>query len=364
MRWLQSGKRALWLDRALDEIAAGRSVEDALGAIPEPWRETLREEVEAAAWVASRRESLVHLSAGKVHRQLASSVRRPKVARRKTAKRRLRWQWAGAVALVVVVLLSTTATVFAQKAVPGDMLYGAKRLTEAIEIALPLSDAQRVSLLLTFAERRIEEAEIVSARGQSAAAVDLLQEYVREIEQVESIPSDENNVPAGWVERVRRQQQRLERLQGTLSGKAGNAASIAAAAVRDLMHRWDHGKPDAGQGAKHSPPVEQNTTHHDGHQGIDSDPVSVEGTPAPVQEHGSDRDNAGDEEHDQAGDSDNHGQNDKNDNSHNQGNGNDHSQGDTQGNNNGHGGNSENNQGNEHHDRNSKGNNQGKNNKP
>lgn len=103
----------------------------------------------------------------------------------KTVRRRriryARWIWrpaAAALLIVMALLIGSIGVAYASAdALPGDLLYGVKRGVEEARLALTLSPTADATLLLTFANRRIEEAEASFALGRGAAASKALESY-------------------------------------------------------------------------------------------------------------------------------------------------------------------------------------------
>ncbi len=89
---------------------------------------------------------------------------------RKPFQRQMVLRWAAAACLIMVILVSGTATVSAQS-LPGDTLYPVKRLVERGRLALT-GDEGEVELRLKYAERRLDEfAELQADRGEINADV-------------------------------------------------------------------------------------------------------------------------------------------------------------------------------------------------
>ena len=79
-------------------------------------------------------------------------------------------------AAAILVLVLAGATSAAASSLPGDPLYGVKRATEDVRLALTFDDVSRTQLLSELTDRRLEElAEIVKRRPASAPTA--TQEY-------------------------------------------------------------------------------------------------------------------------------------------------------------------------------------------
>jgi hypothetical protein len=72
-----------------------------------------------------------------------------------------------AAALIIFVLSSTTNA--AAASLPGDPLYGLKRATESVELALTFDEVARLQLLAQLADRRLEELAALTSRDAKLA---------------------------------------------------------------------------------------------------------------------------------------------------------------------------------------------------
>ena len=85
-------------------------------------------------------------------------------------------------AAVVLVLVLAGATSAAASSLPGDALYGLKRATEDVRLALTFDDVARTQLLSELTDRRLEElAEIATHRPSSAPTA--TQEYADAVDR-------------------------------------------------------------------------------------------------------------------------------------------------------------------------------------
>lgn len=94
-------------------------------------------------------------------------------------------------ALLVMALLLMSGTAYgAQGALPGDILYPVKRsINEPIEIAITVSPISRAEVALEHADRRLQEAEILTVRGEldEATALDLGLDFEKKSSKVEEL---------------------------------------------------------------------------------------------------------------------------------------------------------------------------------
>ncbi|MEK6207495.1 MAG: DUF5667 domain-containing protein [Chloroflexota bacterium] len=92
-------------------------------------------------------------------------------------------------AMAVLVLVLAGATSAAASSIPGDALYGVKRATEDVRLALTFDPLARTQLLSEMTDRRLEElAEIAKRRPSSAPAA--TQEYADAVERFENALDD------------------------------------------------------------------------------------------------------------------------------------------------------------------------------
>lgn len=92
-------------------------------------------------------------------------------------------------AMAVLVLVLAGATSAAASSIPGDALYGVKRATEDVRLALTFDPLARTQLLSEMTDRRLEElAEIAKRRPSSAPAA--TQDYADAVERFENALDD------------------------------------------------------------------------------------------------------------------------------------------------------------------------------
>jgi len=154
------------LDRCLDLLQEGRSIEQCLHLYPEVADDLepllrvageLQRLPEAEPRPAALRTALLRAGAALPSRSdvldfsqdsgLRSSVRRSPV--------RIAFRWAAAAAAVLVLTLGLGTA--SANSVPGDFLYPIKLATERVTFALTTSTDRRVELHLSFADSRLEE---------------------------------------------------------------------------------------------------------------------------------------------------------------------------------------------------------------
>jgi len=71
---------------------------------------------------------------------------------------------AGGIAVIVVALATTSVTFAAQNAVPGEILFPLKKISERAALAIPFSADARSAIGLSFAQRRLDEMATLKER--------------------------------------------------------------------------------------------------------------------------------------------------------------------------------------------------------
>lgn len=104
------------------------------------------------------------------------------VARRLAARPGLRLALSG-VAVAALAIGGLTAA--AAGSLPGQPLYGYKTGLEEVRLALTLDPNANAQLRLSFAQRRLDEAKQLIARGQVAEGVSLVDQYDRAVGQAD-----------------------------------------------------------------------------------------------------------------------------------------------------------------------------------
>ncbi|MBI5669398.1 MAG: LysM peptidoglycan-binding domain-containing protein [Chloroflexi bacterium] len=136
----------------IDRLAAGQSLDDCLRRYPQ-YARTLRPLLEAGLTVRRARvhPAEVSLAQARVRDRVALAARTLPAQRRAYPLRALATL---AASLVIVFFLATGgAAIVAQSSLPGDPLYGLKRLTETVR----LSFSSNSQLAAEFAARRVDE---------------------------------------------------------------------------------------------------------------------------------------------------------------------------------------------------------------
>ena len=85
-------------------------------------------------------------------------------------------------AAAILVLVGAGATSAAASSLPGDPLYGVKRASEDVQLALTFDDVARIQLLSQFTDRRLDELTQI-AKQRPTGAPTATQEYADAVER-------------------------------------------------------------------------------------------------------------------------------------------------------------------------------------
>ncbi len=260
------------LERVLYALKQGKSLEEALSELPPHEAERIRPEAEAAAWLYRQEAALDEATAAwrpqwkRIQPQL-----RPHKAPAPHSQRQRAWSWprlqrawhfaVAAVLMVFVLLGGTWTAVSAQQALPGDWRYPIKRLIENTQYYLTPDKASRVALEVTFAQRRLEESEILLKQGKTDLITQTLNAYHRHM-QIALQLAQQTSLPPKETQRlssqINAQAQTLAQLQKQLPPQVRPAVKageeIVSKAARAFRH---HGAPNH---ARPSPPSASATT--------------------------------------------------------------------------------------------------------
>ncbi|HVL88892.1 MAG TPA: DUF5667 domain-containing protein [Actinomycetota bacterium] len=257
------------LDRALDAVVAG---DEALLPEASMIRAALRREVPDAVardhLAAIRSAADPQLASPERSPEpdttkLSSPERYPDAQRRPAAdivpiddvrKRRVgRGRRRGAVAVLAAAMLLTfgsgSALAAAAGTKPGDALYGVKRASERIALAMRLSPESKAALHLQLAERRIDEIDALAAEGQDVT--DLAADFAASLEAAGEGASSE--ALGRILERTRAHIAHLneilnqvpEQAQQGLERAIDNAERQQQRTEERRQQTQDRGKPDA-----------------------------------------------------------------------------------------------------------------------
>ena len=146
-------------EQCLERLARGQTIEDCLAAFPDE-ADQLRPLLYAGMTVRRAEVGIAEASSAqeRARRRYEEALRQPRPARRIVP-----WPALATLAAAFVLVFGVLAVV-AQSALPGEGLFGLKRLTEDVRLAL-LGGA---GLADEFAQRRIEEISLLLIRQQEA----------------------------------------------------------------------------------------------------------------------------------------------------------------------------------------------------
>ncbi len=178
------------LDKCLDDLAKGQSLEECLNSHPEAVALSpilsLAVELKELPQPEPRREALQGLlvkAGASLPKHGPGALLAPEISRARWAgSRRPIWptlRWASALAACAVVAFGVGTA--ASQSLPGSVFYPIKLFTERVTFALTIEPAKRAELRLSFADDRLDELAR-SAREQGKLDPALLRQVLRESE--------------------------------------------------------------------------------------------------------------------------------------------------------------------------------------
>jgi hypothetical protein len=185
--------------RLLEELEQGKSIQDCLRRYPD-----LADELEPMLRLALEIERLpepqpdvqhVRETADKVRRQFS---RRGRAQKRVSFKPLFRWHPAlirTAAAVCVIFFFSWTTVLLSAKSLPGEPLYGVKRLGEKIQYFFAVAPQGKAELHIVFADKRTDEFVHTFKPGEpldEALLTDMLTEVQHAIEYAELLQEDKS----------------------------------------------------------------------------------------------------------------------------------------------------------------------------
>ena len=152
--------------------------------------------------------------------------------------RRLHPAFSAFMAIVVAFYYFGVGTLTAaEAAVPGDTLYGLKRLTENAQLAAA-PEGEAVALNTLFAERRLDEIEVLAAKGVVLPEIiDDMADSTEAALEANTARPRRAEVYVALVELTRRQQQVLNNIQPPAADPATDAAVAHALQVSAESHQ-------------------------------------------------------------------------------------------------------------------------------
>jgi hypothetical protein len=121
----------------------------------------------------------------------AAAPRQSKAPRRRWSSWKPAYTLASLLLAIGLLAGSVGAAYASGEALPGDSLYGVKRGLERAALALTATDAGDAQLLLTFADRRLGEAEELLRRGRPADLAQALAGYETAIAELLEVAAQE-----------------------------------------------------------------------------------------------------------------------------------------------------------------------------
>jgi hypothetical protein len=195
------------LDRCIDDIAEGASIEECLQAHPDQAADL--EPLLRLASVSYERTAAVAPPAdfkARARQQMTAAMAREKLRPKPSGIPLLGWQrrWAAVAAAVMVFLLvgSGGTVAAASTSMPDDTLYSVKLATEQVRLALTFSDTGKVKLHADLAEQRATELAVMAEENKIDLVVATsarMMEHLRAVEE--------------WADRVREEDEEDGRLE-------------------------------------------------------------------------------------------------------------------------------------------------------
>lgn len=233
-------------------------------AIEEAGLVPLLEVVHAVRRVQHPQLSPAAMAAGLAQVQGALAGRRRPTPRPAPWARRLAW---AALALLLALLLSTGTAWAAQDSLPGELLYPVKRATEQARLSLTRRPEARSNLLISLAERRLDEVAQLCPEGDCPQ--DLLDSLAAQTSaaqaEIERIPQGERTQLLEKIVAL------TERQQDVLTQVLEKAPAPARPGLERALERSQQGKERARQS------LEREKTH----RSKPDTPPGQEHTPGP-----------------------------------------------------------------------------------
>jgi hypothetical protein len=160
----------------LERVLSGQtSMEEVLRQHPQ-YAAGLRRELEAAVWLHSRSEQVapragfIQASRKRVVEQIKQEARsqngKPALPGMAGTMQRRVFQWAAALVVLLIILFGAGGLIsFSQNTIPGQALYGVKRTSEAVAMAISLDPVSKVELSIQITDRRFNEMQELVAAG-------------------------------------------------------------------------------------------------------------------------------------------------------------------------------------------------------
>ena len=182
----------LWIAQVLEAIEHGETPEAALAKVPAAARPEVQEAIEAALWLQNEARPALETAAARWQPRPPSAEALPPRAPSGQAARL--WKAiagrlaaagaglrpaAGIIALLLLIVFGWQTARAASAALPGEWAYPLKQAGEHLHYALTTDPADRLTLTLTFAHRRLEEAAAAIRQHRPSAAAEGLGRYAQ-----------------------------------------------------------------------------------------------------------------------------------------------------------------------------------------
>ena len=256
-----SRRRSNDLDRLLDRLNAGEEPE-ATGDLS-PYLHPARVARASLSRTVGDGVARSHISALREDRARQIVLVPP------AGRYRLRVVAAGLVAVIVLVLGAGSAIAASDDALPGDALYGLKRAVERISLAMHRDSAERAALHLRFAQRRLDEIQLLVAAGENpSGTVDAFDSELnaaeQDAEQAIALGGDAEALLAHVQAMIDKHLLVLGPLLDKVPEQARNSIQRAIDNARNADQKAQHGRTENGEkGGAHGKPT--SPPAHDGH---------------------------------------------------------------------------------------------------
>lgn len=187
-------KSDFWVAFVLEAVERGESLNAALAEVPRAVLPEVQAALEAADWLREEAHPTLEAAAA---RWTPPPLPVLDVRERNQPPAHPFWRlWEGrvrgrafrpivvAVALLMLVVLSWQTSLAAAQALPGEWAYPLKRVSEQVQYALTTDPADRLTLTLRLAHRRLEEATLAQQRHWREAEKQSMALYARTMEEV------------------------------------------------------------------------------------------------------------------------------------------------------------------------------------
>jgi hypothetical protein len=157
-------------------------------------------------------------------------------------------------AAAILVLVFASATSAAASSLPGDALYGVKRASEDVQVALTFDEVARMELLSRLTDRRLEELAEIAKRRPSSASIatqeyaDAVERFANALDNVRDADSEDKREAAQALAEAARAKHKavLDAVKDRLSGE--DKSDVQKVIDREEERTAPSDKPDEAPG--------------------------------------------------------------------------------------------------------------------